>query len=239
MKASFWIRLHAYAAYALLACMAFALWTGLARAQPAANLEGAERVAQRIFYAHMGANVMALTGFAVSFAASLAYLWRRRLRWDSLAAAGVEVGLMGALGILVTGSLWAKPTWNTYWTWDPRLTTTTVLVLAYVAYLLVRNGLENVRTRALFASLYALLAYALVPVTYYSAVWFRSIHPLMFFASNDQAQGDFSAALGPTMRFALQAALAAFALLAATLIVLRWRQLRLDAQVRTLLAQLR
>lgn len=234
-----WTKLHTYAAWLLMPCMLAALWAGLAYARPAANLAGAEQAAQRIFYVHMGTNLMALTGFVLAFLASLAYLWRRRLTWDSLSAAGIEVGLIGALGTLITGSIWAKPTWNAYWTWDPRLTTTTVLVLVYVAYLLLRNGVDNVRKRALFASIYALLAYAMVPLTYYSAVWFRSIHPMMFFNTNPEAQGDFSAGLGISMRVALSVSIWAFVLLGLTLILLRWRMLRLDATVRTLLAQQR
>ncbi len=228
---------HSYAALLLLVLMALALWSNLLYARPAVNLAGAEQTAQRIFYFHMGSVFAALLGFVLSLLGSVLYLIRKNLAWDSLAAAGIEVGLIGALGVLVTGSLWAKPTWNTYWTWDPRLTTTTVLVLVYVAYLLLRNGVTNLRTRALFASLYAILAYLMVPLTYYSAIWFRSIHPMMFLnASNAEATGDFSASVGPTMRVAFQGSLVAFSLLAGTLILLRWRMLRLEATMHALLA---
>ncbi len=229
-------RWHSYVALLLLVVMALALWGNLLYAPSAINLEGAEQTAQRIFYFHMGSVVAALLGFVLSLIGSVLYLIRRRLTWDSLAAAGIEVGLIGALGVLITGSLWAKPTWNTYWTWDPRLTTTTVLVLVYVAYLLLRNGVVNLRTRALFASFYAILAYLMVPLTYYSAIWFRSIHPMMFLnARNPDATGDFSAVVGPTMRLVLQGSLVAFGLLAGTLILLRWRMLRLEASVHALL----
>ncbi len=233
-------RWHGYAAHLLFVVMALALWGNLLYAQPAINLEGAEQTAQRIFYFHMGSVVTALLGFFLSLVGGVLYLMRRKLAWDSLAAAGIEVGLIGALGVLVTGSLWAKPTWNTYWTWDPRLTTTTVLVLVYVAYLLLRNGVINPRTRALFASLYALLAYLMVPLTYYSAIWFRSIHPMMFLnASNPDAAGDFSPSVGPTMRIALQGSLVAFVLLGGTLILLRWRMLRLEEAMYSLLGVIR
>lgn len=231
---STWARGHGWAAYLLFAGMIVALWGGLVNASAATNLTGDEQLAQRIFYPHMGTNMMALVGFLTSFAASIIYLVRRNLAWDSLAAAGVEVGLIGALGTLITGSIWAKPTWNTYWTWDPRLTTTTILVLIYVAYLQIRNGLENPPTRAMIASIYAALAYGTIPITYYSAIWFRSIHPIMFFNSNPNGLGEFESVLGPSMRFAMQASMGAFILMGVTLILLRWRMLRFDAEIRSI-----
>jgi heme exporter protein C len=84
------------------------------------------------------------------------------------------------MGTILTGMFWAKPTWNTYWTWDPRLTTSTITVLVYLAYLLFRNGIDDRRTRARFSSIYAILAFLSVPLTFYSARWFRSIHPVVY-----------------------------------------------------------
>ncbi len=238
MLHSRWIRVHGWATYGLVAGMMLSLWAGLVYAPAAVNLSGAEQTAQRIFYVHMGTNMMALVGFLSSFGASILYLIRRRAAWDRLAAAGVEVGLIGGLGTLISGSIWAKPAWGTYWTWDPRLTTTTILVLIYVAYLQLRNGLENPRTRAMFASIYAVFAYATIPITYYSAIWFRSIHPIMFFSSNPDAEGEFVTALGPSMRLALQSSMGVFILMGVILIGLRWRMLNFEARVRTLWSQL-
>lgn len=230
------MRLHSGGAVLTLAAMALALWAGLINAAPAANLAGVEQAAQRIFYSHMGTNMMALTGFFVSFACSIFYLVRRRSRWDRLATAGVEVGLIGGLGTLVSGSIWAKPAWGVYWDWDPRLTTAAILVLIYIAYLQVRNGMRNPRARAMVASIYAILAYATVPLTYYSAVWFRSIHPMMLLDSNPDSQGDF--ALGPTMGLALRTFMVAYVLLAVVLLALRTRMLGLDDRLRMLQAKL-
>ncbi len=238
MLNSSWARLHAWAAYLLIVGMALSLWAGLVNASSAINLTGAEQTAQRIFYAHMGTNMMALVGFLASFGASIIYLLRRKLVWDSLATAGVEVGLVGGLGTLISGSIWAKPAWGTYWTWDPRLTTATIVVLIYIAYLQLRNGLENPQTRGLFAAIYAVLAYGTVPLTYYSAIWFRSIHPMMFLASNPQAEGEFVTALGPSMGFALQSSIVVFVLLGLTLVALRWRMLEFDGRVRTIRGRL-
>ena len=84
-----------------------------------------------------------LPAFSLSVVGSIVYLITRNLDWDRLAQAAIEVGLVFGLGTVVTGMFWAKPTWNTYWTWDPRLTTSTITVLVYIAYLLFRNGIDN------------------------------------------------------------------------------------------------
>lgn len=233
-----WHRAHELVTLAAFLSLIAAQWFGLINARPAANLVGVEQVAQRIFYTHMGTVMAAVTGLALSFVCSLGWLLRKRSGWDLMAAAGVEVGLVASLCLLATGSIWAKPTWNTWWTWDPRLTSMLVLVLVYVAYLILRNGLENPRTRATFAAVYALLAYAMVPLTYYSAVWFRSIHPMIFLDDNPTGEGDFGPFLGPTMTLALQWSMLAFVLLALCLVFLRWRMLRLDRTIQILQARL-
>ena len=143
--------------------------------------------------------------------------------------ASIEVGPIFGLGTIVTGIFWAKPTWNTYWTWDPRLTTATITVLIYIAYLLFRNGIDNRRTRALFGSIYALFAFLSVPLTYYSARWFRSIHPVVFSGENAEAQGGF--ALGASMGQTLWISVIAFSLFFSALMILRWRQLRMEDRI--------
>lgn len=213
--------------------MAVAVWAALLYAGDAVNLAGNEQVAQRIFYVHMGSNIAALLGFVGSVIGSVGYLITRRLLWDRWAAASVELGTIFGVAVLMTGAIWAKPTWNTYWTWDPRLTTATITVLIYVAYMLFRNGFENPHTRARFASIYAVFAFLSVPLTYYSARLFRSIHPIVFNGANEEAQGSF--AIGPTMGQTLTIAMISFAILFAALLFHRVRQLGLEAQV----AQLR
>jgi heme exporter protein C len=140
------------------------------------------------------------------------------------------------MGTIATGIFWAKPTWNTYWTWDPRLTTATITVLIYVAYLLFRNGIDNRQTRARFGSIYALFAFLSVPLTYYSARWFRSIHPVVFAGDNPEAQGDFS--IGATMSQTLTIAAISFSLLFSALMIQRWRQLRIQDRIEELREEL-
>jgi heme exporter protein C len=201
------------------------LWAALVYARPASNLAGDEQTAQRIFYLHMGCNIGALIAYAASLVGSIAYLATRKLGWDRLTQASVEVGTICGLGTLITGAMWAKPTWNTYWTWDPRVTTATITVLIYIAYMLFRNGIDNRHTRARFGSIYALFAFISLPITYYSARWFRSIHPVVFNGDNPESQGSFD--IGPSMGQTLMVAAIAFTLLCITLMIHRWRQLGL------------
>lgn len=216
--------------------MAAIMWASLIYARPAANLEGAEQAAQRIFYIHMGCNFAALGAFLVSLVSSIMYLFTRKLDWDRLCQASIECGLVFGLGTVTTGSIWARPTWNTYWTWDPRLTTATITVLIYLAYLLFRNGIDNRATRARFGSIYAIFAFLSLPLTYYSARWFRSIHPVVFSNENPEGQGGFS--LGGSMTQTLELATVTFIILFCALLILRWRQLRVEDRISELREEL-
>jgi heme exporter protein C len=212
--------------------MALVMWAALLYAGDAVNLAGDEQVAQRIFYIHIGSNIAALLGFLGSVVGSIGYLLSRRLVWDRWAAASVEVGTIFGIVVLLSGAIWAKPAWNTYWTWDPRLTTAMITVLIYIAYMLFRNGFEYPETRARFASIYAIFAFLSVPLTFYSARLFRSIHPVIVAGANQEAQGDF--AIGPSMGQTLTIAMVGFALLFLALLFHRVRQLGLEARIETL-----
>lgn len=204
--------------------MAALMWAALLYARPALNLAGDEQLAQRIFYLHMGCNIGALVAFLMSVTGSIVYLLTRDMDWDRVTQASIETGIIIGLGTVTTGAIWAKPAWNTFWTWDPRLTASTITVLIYIAYLLFRNGIDNRRTQALFGSIYALFAFLSIPLTYYSARWFRSIHPVVFDGENMEGQGGFN--IGATMTQTLWIAVVAFCLLFSALMIMRWRQLR-------------
>lgn len=225
-------------ALSLLTALAMAafIWASLFYAKDAVNLAGVEQLAQRIFYIHMGAIMGALVAFLMALIGSVIYLLTRNLDWDRVTQASIEVGIILGISLTLAGSIWGKPTWNTYWTWDPRLTTTTFTLLIYIAYLLFRNGIDNRHTRARFSSIYALFAFLSVPLTYYSARWFRSIHPVVFNGQNADAQGSFS--VGATMTQTLWLATISFCLLFSTLMILRWRQLRLEDRVALLREEL-
>ncbi len=227
-----WLILSALTMLAMGALMGAALLY----AKPAANLAGTEQIAQRIFYLHIGSVIGAFIAFLMSFIGSIVYLAKRDLDWDRVTQASVEIGIVFGMSTTLAGSIWSKPTWNTYWTWDPRLTTTTITLLLYVAYLLFRNGIDNRQTRARFSSIYALFAFLSVPLTYYSARWFRSIHPIVFNGANPDAQGSFN--IGATMTQTLWVATLAYCLLFSTLLIFRWRQLRLQDRVEALREEL-
>ena len=225
------VPLLAFDVIAALAMVAV-MWAALLYAGEAINLAGDEQVAQRIFYFHIGSNIAALLGFLGSVVGSIGYLFSRRLVWDRWAAASVETGTIFGIVVLLSGAIWAKPAWNTYWTWDPRLTTATITVLIYIAYMLFRNGFEDAATRARFAGIYAIFAFLSVPLTYYSARLFRSIHPIVFDGANQEAQGGF--AIGPTMGQTLTVAMVGFAFLFFALLFHRVRQLGLEACIEEL-----
>lgn len=225
--------LQVFLAILAMFAMAVSMWAALLYARDATNLAGDEQLAQRIFYVHMGCNIGALAGFLVSVLGSIVYLITRNLDWDRLAQAAIEVGTICGLGTIVTGMFWAKPTWNTYWTWDPRLTTSTITVLVYVAYLLFRNGIDNRQTQARFGSIYALLAFLSVPLTFFSARWFRSIHPVIYGEESQDAQGGFEV-IGSSMEQTLLLTIGAFVVLFSALLMMRFRQLRMEDELAAL-----
>jgi len=210
-----------------------AVYMALIFAPDAANLASENEIkAQHIFYFHMGCNVGAAIGLFTNFIASILFLVTRRRFWDSIAVSAAELGLAFGIGVLASGSIWARPTWNTWWTWDPRLTSAAVTVLIYVAYLMLRGAVEDPGRRARFAAVYGIFGFVSVPITFLSIRLWRTIHPVVFGAANPDARGGF--ALGPNIRLALMYSMAAFALLAITLLIHRVRLERRREEVEQL-----
>jgi heme exporter protein C len=134
-------------------------------------------VLQRIFYFHAAAAWAGMTAFFVCFVANLLYVWRREERWDSLGISSAEVGLAFITVVLITGPIWAKPAWGIYWTWDARLTSTFVLWLLYISYLLLRTLIEEPDRRALLSALFGIFAFIDVPIVFGAIRWWRTQHP--------------------------------------------------------------
>ena len=132
---------------------------------------------QRVFYFHVPIAIMSFLAFFVVFLGSLMYLIKRTPKWDAIAHASAEVGVVFVTLALITGIIWAKPVWNTWWTWEPRLTTTMILWLIYVAYLMVRSYAPTQSKGAIYAAVMGIIGFVDVPIVYYSVVWWRSIHP--------------------------------------------------------------
>jgi heme exporter protein C len=132
---------------------------------------------QRIFYVHVPAATVAFTLFFVNFLASIFYLWKRSAKADALAATTAEVGVVFCSVVLITGPIWARYAWGTWWSpWDMRLNTTLMLWLLYVSYLMMRRSSTAGSTSVLAAAL-AVFSFLDVPIVYMANRWFRTHHP--------------------------------------------------------------
>jgi heme exporter protein C len=181
---------------------------------------------QRIFYFHVASAWVAFLAFFVVFLASVLYLATRNLQHDLIAASSAEIGVLFTTLVLITGPLWAKPVWNTYWTWDPRLTTTLVLWLIYIAYLMLRAFAGEEEKTARFAAVFGIIGFLDVPIVYFSIRLWRTLHPKPVIGGSE------GSGLHPTMLITLLVSLIAFALLYATLLRLRVRLERARREVR-------
>jgi heme exporter protein C len=132
---------------------------------------------QRVFYFHVPMAIMSFVAFFVVFVASIVYLMGRSEKWDRLAHASAEVGVVFVTLALLTGVIWARPVWGVWWTWEPRLTTTLILWLIYVACLMIRAYAPNRARGAVYAAVVGIIGFVDVPIVYYSVQWWRSIHP--------------------------------------------------------------
>lgn len=132
----------------------------------------------RIMYVHVPAAWLALVAYTVTFAASVLYLWRGEPRYDALAEASTEIGVVFNGLLLVTGAIWGRPTWGVWWTWDPRLTTAAILMFAFLGYIALRRLSDDIERRAVWASVLAILIYADVPIVWFSVKWWNSLHQL-------------------------------------------------------------
>lgn len=130
----------------------------------------------RLYYVHVPTAWVSYLAYLGTFVFGLLYLIRRHLRFDRLAAASAEIGVIMTALTLFAGSLWAKPTWGTYWTWDPRLTTTAVGLLIYVGYFIVRGLIDDPQRRARVAAVLGIVGTLYIPINYMSVYWWRSIH---------------------------------------------------------------
>src|SRR5512138_2954723 len=146
---------------------------------------------QRVFYFHIGTAWTALLGFILAALFSVVYLINKDLKWDRLQVAAIEVSLVFFLITIVLGSIWARPAWNTWWTWDPRLTTAAVTELIYIAYFMLRQGIDDPEKRARFGAVYALVGGLSAPITFFAIRLFRTIHPVVIGGTNPAATGGF------------------------------------------------
>jgi heme exporter protein C len=180
---------------------------------------------QRVFYFHVAAGWVGALAFLVTAIVGGIYLARGEQRWDRIAVASVEIGVVFTFINIVTGSIWARPIWNTWWTWDPRLVTATIMLLIYIAYIMLRQGIEDPDRRARFGAVYGIVGFISVPITFASIRIFRTIHPVVIGSSDPTALGAFD--MNAEMRVAFFFSLFTFTLIYITLL---WYRLRLQQQ---------
>ena len=152
------------------------LLAGLATGFGYAPREATQGNVQRIMYVHVPSVLTAYLAFGLVLLGSAAYLATRRAAWDRLAAAAAEIGVVFTAITIASGSIWGRPTWGVWWTWDARLTSTAVLLLVYVGYLLLRAMVEDPEARARYAAVVGILAAANIPIVHFSVKWWRALH---------------------------------------------------------------
>lgn len=175
---------------------------------------------QRIVYLHVSVAWCGLAGCLTMGLAGAAYLFRRTLRWDHWSQAAAEIGWLCTTLTLATGSLWAHEAWNTWWTWEPRLTSSLVLWMLFAGYLLVRSSIDDPQRRARISAVLAVLTLADVPLVVMATRWFRGVHPV-------------TPEMDPRMRLVLLVSVLSYTVLFAALIVVRRRQLEHAADLVT------
>jgi heme exporter protein C len=132
---------------------------------------------QRIFYLHVALAVSSYLAFTGVFVSSIMYLWKKRLFWDTIAYTCAEIGVLFSTLVLVTGSLWARPIWNVWWAWDPRLVTMFILWFIFVGYFLLRKGISDWTKRAQYSAVIGIIGFLDIPVVRLATKWWRSVHP--------------------------------------------------------------
>lgn len=160
---------------------------------------------QKIFYFHVGTAWVGFFAFFVVFVCSIAYLKTKDHKWDIIAASAAEIGVVFITLVIVTGPIWAKSAWNTWWTWEPRLTTSLILWFIYIAYVLVRASSMEAEKKARLAAIFGIIGFVDVPIVFLSIKWWSVAHP--FLIENGKMN------LETSMLYTLLVSVAAFTLL--------------------------
>ena len=206
--------------------MMLSIWADLIYA-PTDAIEGN---AQRIFYFHVPSAWIGMLSFCVLAVAGVVYLWKKDERWDLVARAAAEIGIVFITITLITGSLWGRPIWGTWWTWDARLTTTLILWFIYVAYLMLRSYMGRTPASARAGAVLGIIGVIDVPIIYESVNWWRTLHPQAVLPLGSSPN------LPPQMLLALMISLATFTLLYCFLMIQVYQFQKLQTQAQRLRA---
>jgi heme exporter protein C len=198
-----------------------------------APLEAVMNYVQKIFYFHIANAWVGMLGFIAAAIAGINFLVKKDLKWDIVEVAAVEISLVFFFIAIISGSIWARPSWGTWWTWDTRLTTAAILEMIYIAYLMLRQGIEDPERRARFGAVYTLIGSISVPVTFLSIRLWQTIHPAIIGAQNAEAQGGFG--MTPAMSMTMFFSLITFSVIFITLL---WYRVRIG-QLASLIEELK
>src|SRR3984893_11400357 len=205
----------------LLALTAIGMMVSIGLIFLVAPTDAVEGLPQRIFYFHVPVSWIGMLSFGVLAAASIAYLWKKDERWDWLARATAEIGAVFITLALITGSIWGRTTWGTWWTWDARLTTTLILWFIYIGYMMRRSYMGRPPASARSAAVLGIIGVIDVPIIYESVNWWRTLHP--------QAEVGTPGALPPEVVLTLMISLVTFTLLYSFLMVQIYQLLKMQA----------
>ena len=187
-----------------------------------APLEITMNYVQKIFYFHVATAWVGMLGFLAAAVAGVVYLIKHDQKWDIIELAAVEISLVFFLIAIAAGSIWARPTWGAYWTWEPRLTTAAILEMVYISYILLRQGIDDPDRRARFSAVYTLVGAISVPITFMSIRLFRTIHPVVIGSNSSATMGSFD--MTSKMLFTMFYTLFAFSVI---FVDLFWHRIRL------------
>ena len=176
-----------------------------------APTDAVEGQPQRIFYVHVPVSWIGMLAFVIMAVAGVAYLRTKDERWDWIARAAAELGTVFITLALITGSIWGRTTWGTWWTWDARLTTTLILWFIYIGYLMLRNYMGRTPASARAGAVMSLVCVVDVPIIYESVNWWRTLHP--------SAEVGVAGALPPSVVLTLLLSLTVFTVFYALLMI--------------------
>jgi len=220
-------RLEIIAPLTLLAC---GLWVFVF-----APTETEQGFVQKIMYIHVPSVIVTYLAFFVTFAFGIAYLWKRLLVFDRIAKVSAEIGLIFCAMVLLSGAIWGRPTWGTYWVWDARLTTTLLLFLIFLGYFLLRLSVQDREKEARFASVIGIIGFLDIPIVHKSVEWWRTLHqPSTLFKVEE---GAAKPAMPPELLYPLLASMFAMLLFYGYLLLLRWQMEENQDQLHEALAQ--
>lgn len=144
---------------------------------------------QRVFYLHVSTAWVGMLGFIAAVIPGILYLRAKDMKWDRVEVAAIEISAVFFLLAIVLGSIWARPAWNAWWKWEARLTTAAIAELLYIAYFMLRAGIDDPERRARFGAVYALIASISIPITFMSIRWVdRTLHPVVFAVSKSNSE---------------------------------------------------